>query len=114
MLLCQLNSDLPRGTSAAIPPSTQRFKSKGDALAATDTERDDTTFQAIALHGMEQSRCQHGAARPDRVPVGDCAAFDIHDVFRQTELAVNGDRDGSERFVDLDAIDILDRPSGPI
>ncbi len=61
---------------------------------------------------MDQTRGQHRAGGADRMAVRDRAALDIDDILAQAELARDHDRDGGERLVDLDALQVGDRPAG--
>ena len=53
---------------------------------------------------MNEAGGEHGAGRPDRVAMGNGAAFDVDDVLRQSEFACNDNGDGCEGLVDLDPI----------
>ena len=54
------------------------------------------------------------AGGADRMAVRDRAAFDIDDVLGKPELAHDGEGDRGEGFVDLDALDVADRPAGAL
>ena len=58
----------------------------------------------IAPHRAKEPGREHGASRTDRMPMGDRAAFDIDDIWQQSEFAGDDDRDRCEGFVDFDAI----------
>ena len=44
------------------------LKRERDTLAAADAQRDDAALETVAAHRVDQSRRQHGARRPDRMP----------------------------------------------
>ena len=71
-------------------------------------------LEAVAAHRVQQARRQHRAGRADRMAVRDGAALDVDDVLRQAELARDGERHGGERLVDLDALDVAERPAGAL
>ena len=89
------------------------FERQRDTLAATDAEGDDAAFQAVALHRMKQSGGQHRSGRADRVAVRYGAALDVDDVLGEAKFALDRNSDGGERLVDLDAVDVADRPARP-
>ena len=73
------------GPSSKID-SIQGFERKRNSLTAADAQRDDTLFNTIAFHRMQQSSRQHRAGSADRVAVRDCTTFDVDDVRSQTEV----------------------------
>ena len=70
--------------------------------------------KSITLQRVQQPRRQHGTGGPDRMPVRDSAAVDVDHVLGEPDLAQAGQGDGGEGLVDLDTIDIADRPAGPV
>src|SRR3970040_1645087 len=109
---CQGLANLGSGISVA-PWSGALYRER-DALPAPDAQRHDPALQAVAPHGMQQARRQHGAGGANRVAVRDGAALDVHDVFAQAQLAQAGKRDRGEGLVDLDALDVADLPPGTL
>src|ERR1019366_5960125 len=63
---------------------------------------------------MQEPGGQDRAAGTDRMAVGDSAALDVDDVFGEAEFAGYGKRNSREGFVDLNAFDVAERPSGPL
>src|SRR5664279_5404158 len=63
---------------------------------------------------MQEPRGQDSAAGADRMAVGDSAALDVDDLFGEAKFAGYCKRDGREGFVDLNAFDVAERPSGPL
>ena len=90
------------------------LKSQRDTLASTDAERDDPPGKLVARHRVNEAGYQDRACRPDRMAVRDRAALDVDDVLRQAELAGDRDRHRREGLVDLDALDVAERPARPI
>jgi hypothetical protein len=73
---------------------------------------DEAALEAVAVQRVDQARGQDRAGGTDRMAVCDRAALDVDDVVRQTELPRDHDRNGSARLVDLDALEVADRPAG--
>jgi hypothetical protein len=48
---------------------------------------------------MKESRGQNRTGRTDPMTVGNCSAFDIHDVFGQSELSRHRDYNRGKRFI---------------
>src|SRR4029450_7825264 len=85
-----------------------------NALAAADAQRHHATSKTIAPHGVNETGRENGTRCADPVPMRDPAAFDIDDVFWQTELLRDRERHGGEGLVDLDPLDVRQRPSGAL
>src|SRR6478609_7174140 len=94
------------------PPLRQRLDGERDALAAADAQRDDAALEAVAPHRVNEARREHRAGGADGMAVRDRAALDVDDVLGQPELAGDSDDDRREGLVDLDALDLAERPAG--
>src|SRR5215831_17644772 len=102
--------------NAEIPArvSVQGLDRQRYALTAADAKRDKTAGQAIAPHRVDQLSRQHCTGRPDRMAMGDCAAFNIDDLFWQPKLASDNDGDGGEGFIDFGALNGANIPAGAL
>lgn len=90
--------------------SVQHFDGQRDALTTAHTQRDQAAREPVAAHRVDKIGSQYRARRPDRVAVGDSAAFDIDDVFGQAEFTSDNDGDRGEGFIDLDTFDRANIP----
>src|SRR5260370_7392665 len=84
---------------------------RGKPWATADAHRDNTSFEPVSTHRMEQTGRQHSTCRPDGMAVRDRATFDVHNLMRQSELADHGEGDDGEGFIDFDALDAAPRPA---
>jgi hypothetical protein len=71
--------------SPYISPSRHSFERERNSLPAADTERDDSTFQGIALHRMQQPRRQNGAGGPNGMAVRNGSALHVHYIFGEAK-----------------------------
>ncbi len=76
----------PRKAQGRLGVGSDGLEGQSDALAAADAERDDATPQAVAAHGVQQARREHGTRCADRMAMRDGATLDVDDVLRQAEL----------------------------
>src|SRR6266481_1512518 len=90
------------------PARSGHFEQTCCAHAATDAHRDNNPFRAAALP-LDQCMADEAASgHPKRVADGDRAAVDVHEFGRDAEpiAAIKGL--GSERFIELPQIDVVD------
>jgi len=92
----------------------QHFDGQRDTLAAADAKRDKTARETVPPHRVDEFGGKHRAGRADGVTMSDSAAFDVDDVLGQSEFAGNHNGDGRECLIDLDALDGVDVPAGPL
>src|SRR3954464_4458225 len=90
---------------------SERFEGKGDALAAANAKRDHAAAQAVPAHRMQQPCRQYRAGRADGMAMRDGTPLDIDDVLRQPEFLGDGQGDDGEGLVDLDAVEVAERPA---
>src|SRR5580693_8213245 len=60
---------------------------------------------------MNEPGGEHSPGRPDRVAMGDGAAFNVDDVLWQSELTRNDNGDGCEGLIDLDPLHRTETPA---
>src|SRR5262245_32020518 len=94
--------------------SVQGLERQRYALTAAYAKRDKTAGQAIAPHRVDQLSRQHCTGRTDRMAMGDCAAFNVDDLFWQPKLASDNDGDGCESFIDFGALNGANIPAGAL
>src|SRR3954462_11066030 len=90
---------------------SERFKCQGDALAAANAQREHAPAQAVPAHRMKQPRRQYRAGRADLMAMRDGTPLDIDDVLRQPEFLGDGQWDNGEGLVDLNAVEVAERPA---
>src|SRR5215207_2275763 len=96
----------PSGPSGVDP-----LEGDGHALAAGDAEGGQPAAGALALELVDDGPDDAGAGHADRVAEGDGAAVDVGPLPVELELAVAGQDLGRERLVDLDHVDLGERPA---
>src|SRR5512147_2170708 len=87
--------------TAASARSIHGFERECNSLATADAERDDSSFDSIALHRMQESSREHRSARTDGVTMRDRAAFDVDDFGTQSKVLCDRNCDCREGFIDL-------------
>ena len=68
-------------------------------MAAANAHGDNSSFDAVTLHCVEESSVLNGTGRADWVTVGNRVTFNIHDVLGQSEVAYHGKGDCGEGLV---------------
>src|ERR1044071_908658 len=81
-------------------------------VAAAEAERGQPTARVPALHLVEHRRQKARARLPDGVPERDRAAVDVDLRRVEPELADDGDGLHREGFVQLDEVNLVERPPG--
>ena len=90
--------------------SVARLDSEGDGFAAADAEAGDAAAAAGALERVQKRDEHAGPAAADRMPERHGPAVDVDSFGRDAELAFGDHRHDGEGLVDLEEVDLLDRP----
>src|SRR5579884_4363658 len=97
------------------PPAARSGSATSDrdqervALAAAGADRREAEAAAVAAQLVHHRGDDPPAGRADRVAERDCAAVDVHLLLVRSEQPGRVPRDGRERLVDLDPLDLVDR-----
>src|SRR2546430_16152365 len=100
-----------------LPPgcrSVRFLDQQRDALPATNAGGGDTIAQAGALQFSRDGDGEAHAGRAERMADGDGAAVDVELVLIEPERARAGHDLRAEGFVDLEAVDGLERQARPL
>src|SRR5919107_4411347 len=111
------------GCSRRLPPNSRVSEAQlaggsddlddgGDAHAAADAERGEAAAQVATLELVDERAEDHRAGGAERVTHGDRAAVDVGDLVADVQVAHEAHRDGGERLVDLEQVDVLDLEAG--
>src|SRR5208283_3337450 len=100
-------ADSLRGVS-----TSRQLKRDGGGFAATDAQRRRTALQPVFLHRREQGHDDSGTRCADRMAERTSAAMHIDFFMRQTEFPHRRHGDNREGLVDLEKIDVRQRPAG--
>ena len=87
--------------------ASDAFDDGGDAHAAADAQRGQGALQVAALELVERGAEDHRAGRAERVPHGDGAAVDVHDLVRDLHVLHEAHGDRGERLVDFVEVDLF-------
>ena len=88
---CTLRIALRVGPSLNSGRSLNRFERERYSLPATDAQRDNSALDAVALHRMQKSRCEHSPGRTNRMTMRNGIADRVlkatdHELEEQTRL----------------------------
>src|SRR5215213_7933113 len=86
----------------------------GDGVPAPEAERGQASPRVASLHFVKKGDEHASAARPDRMAERDRPAVYVQARGIDAELARDGDGLDGEGFVQLDEIDIVKVPAGPL
>src|SRR2546430_759181 len=98
---------MPPQSSALAGNSSNSFNDRGDALTATDAERDERGGEIAPFQLIEHAAQQYRASGAERMAERDGAAVHINLLGIDIELAHRLHRHAGEGFVDLPEVDIL-------
>ena len=87
------------------------FERERYSLSATDAQRDNSALDAVALHRMQKTRCEHCPGRTNRMTMRNGTALDIDNILRQTKVLGDGNGNGCECLIDFDTLDICSFPA---
>ncbi|EAZ58424.1 hypothetical protein PA2G_01665 [Pseudomonas aeruginosa 2192] len=102
------------GSSSSLPASAQALDGDRGRLAAADADRRHAAFQVVLLQGVEQGHDDPRAGRADRMAQRTGAAVDVEALVGQVEVAHCRHADHGEGFVDLEQVDLAQRPAGTL
>src|SRR5437764_4497306 len=102
----------PPPPSTVIALSPVDLDDHGVTLAAARADGGHAEPSAATAQLVRERHQDARAARPDRVPEGDRAAVDVHLRLVHAEHPHRIDRNGSERLVDLEQVDVVDLQAG--
>merc|ERR1712113_1270918 len=100
----------PRLWSCAQSNQSKSLLTLDDARrthAGADTHGHHTNFLTLALELWEKCRDLPGACAPERVPEGNCTALGVHFVHGDLQMLNRHGGLGSECFIDLKDVDIV-------
>src|SRR3989442_9470809 len=86
----------------------------GDPLAEANAHGLEPIARAAPLELVEQRRHELGARAAERVAECDRAAVDVYTAHVRVKLSLPREHDRSERLVDLDEVDVVQRERGPL
>src|SRR5687768_5756345 len=92
-------------------PAALAFDGQRDGVAAAEAERGQPAARVPALHLVEHRGQQARARLPDGVAERDRPAVDVHLPGVEPQLADDGDGLHREGFVQLDQVNLAQRPA---
>src|SRR6478672_624210 len=95
-----------------LVPRSDQLDDRRDAHAAADAERGEAALLVATGELVDEGAEDHRAGGAEGVAHRDGPAVDVGDVVADAQVAHEAHRDGGERLVDLEEVDVLDLEAG--